>query len=60
MTVPGVAVAAGVAKTTVYRRYSSPAQLALAAIARLNPPPEVRAQLERYFDTAAEAMRNRD
>ena len=31
-----------------------------AAIARLNPPPEVRAQLERYFDTAAEAMRNRD
>jgi AcrR family transcriptional regulator len=36
MTVPGVAAAAGVAKTTVYRRYSSPAQLALAAIGRLN------------------------
>ncbi|MBE2318586.1 TetR/AcrR family transcriptional regulator [Solirubrobacter sp. CPCC 204708] len=36
MTVPGVATAAGVAKTTVYRRYPSPAQLALAAIARLN------------------------
>ncbi|WP_084284549.1 TetR-like C-terminal domain-containing protein [Solirubrobacter soli] len=36
MTVPGVAAAAGVAKTTVYRRYASPAQLALAAIARLN------------------------
>src|SRR6188508_1821539 len=36
MTVPGVAAAAGVAKTTVYRRYSTPAQLALAAIGRLN------------------------
>jgi AcrR family transcriptional regulator len=36
MTVPGVAAAAGVAKTTVYRRYATPAQLALAAIARLN------------------------
>src|ERR1700754_5144583 len=36
MTVPGVAAAAGVAKTTVYRRYQTPAQLALAAIARLN------------------------
>src|SRR5215204_2219786 len=36
MTVPGVAAAAGVAKTTVYRRYSSPAQLALAAIALMN------------------------
>src|SRR3954466_5082278 len=36
MTVPGVAAAAGVAKTTVYRRYQTPAQLALAAIGRLN------------------------
>ena len=36
LTVPGVAAAAGVAKTTVYRRYATPAQLALAAIARLN------------------------
>ena len=36
MTVPGVAAAAGVAKTTVYRRYATPAQLALAAISRLN------------------------
>src|SRR4051812_11023309 len=36
MTVPTVAAAAGVAKTTVYRRYSTPAQLALAAIGRLN------------------------
>jgi AcrR family transcriptional regulator len=36
MTVPGVAAAAGVAKTTVYRRYPSPSQLALAAIGRLN------------------------
>ncbi len=36
MTVPGVAAAAGVAKTTVYRRYATPAQLALAAIERLN------------------------
>ena len=36
MTVPGVAAAAGVAKTTVYRRYPTPTQLALAAIARLN------------------------
>jgi AcrR family transcriptional regulator len=36
MTVPGVAAKAGVAKTTVYRRYGSPAELALAAIARMN------------------------
>ena len=36
MTVPGVAAAAGVAKTTVYRRYATPAHLALAAIGRLN------------------------
>jgi AcrR family transcriptional regulator len=36
MTVPGVAAAAGVAKTTVYRRYPTPTQLALAAIGRLN------------------------
>jgi AcrR family transcriptional regulator len=36
MTVPGVATMAGVAKTTVYRRYPTPASLALAAIARLN------------------------
>jgi AcrR family transcriptional regulator len=36
MTVPGVAAAAGVAKTTVYRRYATPLQLVLAAIGRLN------------------------
>jgi AcrR family transcriptional regulator len=36
MTVPGVAAAAGVAKTTVYRRYATPTELALAAINRLN------------------------
>src|SRR3954447_11598046 len=36
MTVPGVAQAAGVAKTTVYRRYATPVELALAAIAQLN------------------------
>ena len=36
MTVPGVAAAAGVAKTTVYRRYATPVELALAAIARMN------------------------
>src|SRR4051794_36578033 len=36
MTVPGVAQAAGGAKTTVYRRYGTPIQLALAAIQRLN------------------------
>jgi AcrR family transcriptional regulator len=36
LTVPGVAAAAGVAKTTVYRRYPTPARLALAAIDRLN------------------------
>src|SRR4051794_25615961 len=36
MTVPGVAAAAGVAKTTVYRRYATAAHLALAAIGRLN------------------------
>jgi hemoglobin len=31
-----------------------------AAIDRLAPEPAVRAELERYFDMAAEAMRNRD
>ena len=31
-----------------------------AAIDRLDPPAPVRAELERYFATAAEAMRNRD
>jgi AcrR family transcriptional regulator len=36
MTVPGVAATAGVAKTTVYRRYPAPVDLALAAIAHLN------------------------
>ncbi len=36
MTVPGVAAAAGVAKTTVYRRYATPVELALAAIGRMN------------------------
>jgi AcrR family transcriptional regulator len=36
MTVPGVATAAGVAKTTVYRRYPTTAELALAAISHLN------------------------
>ena len=36
MTVPGVAAAAGVAKTTVYRRYATPLALVLAAIDRLN------------------------
>jgi hemoglobin len=30
------------------------------AIDRLAPDPAVRAELERYFDMAAEAMRNRD
>jgi hemoglobin len=30
-----------------------------AALAESAPPPEVAAQLERYFVTAAEAMRNR-
>jgi AcrR family transcriptional regulator len=36
MTVPGVAAAAGVAKTTVYRRYATPLELVLAAISKLN------------------------
>jgi hemoglobin len=31
-----------------------------AAIERLGPRPEVAAELERYFGTAAEAMRNQD
>jgi hemoglobin len=31
-----------------------------AAIDRLEPPPAVRDELERYFGMAAEAMRNRD
>jgi len=56
MTVPGVAAAAGVAKTTVYRRYATPAQLALAAIARMNaqaPDPDngsTRADLVEALD----------
>ena len=43
MTLPGVAAAAGVAKTTVYRRYPSTAELVLATILHLNtatPPPD--------------------
>lgn len=36
MTLPGVAAAAGVAKTTVYRRYPSTAELVLATIRHLN------------------------
>ena len=31
-----------------------------AAVAELDPPAQVRDQLERYFEMAAEAMRNRD
>jgi hemoglobin len=31
-----------------------------AAIAATNPPPDVADQLNRYFDMAAEAMRNRE
>ena len=31
-----------------------------AAVASLEPPPDVADALERYFDMAAEAMRNRD
>src|ERR671917_165373 len=58
MTVPGVAAAAGVAKTTVYRRYATPTQLALAAIERLNaelPDPEtgtVRGDLTALLEDA--------
>jgi AcrR family transcriptional regulator len=36
MTLPGVAVAAGVAKTTVYRRYPNTVELVLATINHLN------------------------
>jgi AcrR family transcriptional regulator len=42
MTLPGVAAEAGVAKTTVYRRYPSTVELVLATILHLNtgePPP---------------------
>jgi hemoglobin len=31
-----------------------------AATASMDPPPEVAARLDAYFDTTAEAMRNRD
>ena len=31
-----------------------------AAVAHMDPPPEVAARLLQYFDMAAEAMRNRD
>lgn len=43
MTLPGVAAAAGVAKTTVYRRYPNTVELVLATILHLNtsaPPPD--------------------
>jgi AcrR family transcriptional regulator len=36
MTLPGVAAAAGVAKTTVYRRYANTVELVLATIRHLN------------------------
>ena len=36
MTIPGVAAMVGVAKTTVYRRYRTTVELALAAIGRMN------------------------
>src|SRR3954447_2362118 len=36
MTLPGVAAAAGVAKTTVYRRYPSTVELVLATIQHLH------------------------
>src|SRR4051812_11839564 len=36
MTLPGVAAAAGVAKTTVYRRYPNTVELVLATIRHLN------------------------
>ncbi len=36
MTIPGVAATVGVAKTTVYRRYPTTVELALAAIGRMN------------------------
>jgi AcrR family transcriptional regulator len=58
MTIPGVAAAAGVAKTTVYRRYATPVELALAAIARMNaaaPDPDTgstRADLVQLLDDA--------
>ena len=61
MTVPGVAARAGVAKTTVYRRYATPAQLALAAIGRMNanaPDPDTGSTREDLIQTL-EAVRNR-
>ncbi|MDA0159400.1 TetR/AcrR family transcriptional regulator [Solirubrobacter ginsenosidimutans] len=61
MTVPGVAARAGVAKTTVYRRYATPAALALAAIGRMNaqsPDPETNSTREGLVQ-ALEAVRNR-
>jgi AcrR family transcriptional regulator len=56
LTVPGVALKAGVAKTTVYRRYPTPVALALAAIQRMNaraPDPDTgssRADLVQLLD----------
>jgi AcrR family transcriptional regulator len=61
MTVPGVAARAGVAKTTVYRRYATPAALALAAIGRMNaesPDPDTTSTREGLVQ-ALEAVRNR-
>ena len=62
MTVPGVAAAAGVAKTTVYRRYATPVELALAAIARMNaaaPDPDTgsaRADLVQLLEDARQRI----
>src|SRR5215213_4369675 len=62
MTVPGVAAQAGVAKTTVYRRYATPAQLALAAIAHMNtvsPGPPDTGSAKSDLAAALESVRRR-
>jgi AcrR family transcriptional regulator len=62
MTVPGVAAAAGVAKTTVYRRYATPAQLALAAISWMNaasPDPPDTGSARRDLAIMLEVIRQR-
>ena len=53
LTVEGVAARAGVAKTTVYRRFSSRADLAVAAVAQL-----VAAARTAAGESAAEDVRN--
>src|SRR3954463_11307498 len=63
MTVPGIAQAAGVAKTTVYRRYATPVELALKAIEHLNaqaPAPDTGSAKQDLIQLLEEARQRID